>query len=69
MVQPPWHGPWMATSIPMIAAHKRKGYGAHFIAPILDISGHIVGGLLFVDDTDLVHVNKQVMETILEAHS
>jgi hypothetical protein len=59
---------WMVTSIPMIAAHKCKGHGAHFIAPILDITGHIVGGL-FVDDTDLVHVNMQVVETILEAHS
>ncbi len=59
---------WTVTSIPMIAAHKCKGHGAHFIAPILDISGHIVGGL-FVDDTDLVHVDMQVVETILEAHS
>ncbi len=59
---------WMVTSITMIAAHKHKGHGAHFIAPILDISGHIVGGL-FVDDTDLIHVNMQVGETILEAHS
>jgi hypothetical protein len=59
---------WTVTSIPMIAAHKCKGHGAHFIVPILDISGHIVGGL-FVDDTDLVHVDMRVMETILEAHS
>jgi hypothetical protein len=59
---------WKVTSIPMIAAHKRKGHKAHFIAPILDITGHIVGGL-FVDDTDLIHVNMRVMETILEAHS
>ncbi len=48
---------WTVTSIPIIATHKCKGHGAHFIArPIVDISGHIVGGL-FVDDTDLVHVN------------
>jgi hypothetical protein len=47
---------WTVTSIPMIATHKRKGHGAHFIAPILDISGHIVGGF-FVDDTDLIHVD------------
>jgi hypothetical protein len=59
---------WTTTSISMIAAHKRKSHGAHFIASILDIIGHIVGGL-FVDDRDLVHVNMQVVETILEAHS
>jgi hypothetical protein len=52
----------------MIAAHKCKCHGAHFIAPILDITSHIVGGL-FVDDTDLVHIDMQVVETILEAHS
>jgi hypothetical protein len=59
---------WMVTSIPMIAAHKHKGHGAHFIAPISDITGHIVGGL-FMDDTDLVHVDMQAVETILEAQS
>jgi hypothetical protein len=58
----------MVTSIPTIATHKRKGHGAHFIVPVLEITGHIVEGL-FVDDMDLVHVNMQVMETILEAHS
>jgi hypothetical protein len=46
---------WTVASIPVIATHKCKGHGAHFIAPILDITGHIVGGL-FVDGTDLVHV-------------
>jgi hypothetical protein len=42
--------------------------GSWIFAPVLDITGHIVGGL-FVDDTDLIHVDMQVMETILEAHS
>ncbi len=52
----------------MIAAHKRKGHGAHLITPILDITGHVVGEL-FVDDTDLIHVDMQIVESILEAHS
>ena len=47
---------WAVTSIPMIAAQKRKGHGAHLIPPVKGITGHIVGGL-FVDDTDLVHRN------------
>jgi hypothetical protein len=38
------------------------------LLPFLDITGHIVGGL-FVDDTNLVHVDMQAVETILEAHS
>jgi hypothetical protein len=37
---------WTVTSIPMIAAHKHKGHGAHLIAPILGITGHIVGGFV-----------------------
>ncbi len=59
---------WTVTSIPIIAAHKCKGHGAHLIAPISDITDHIVGGL-FVDDMDLVHVNMRAVETILDAHS
>jgi hypothetical protein len=59
---------WTVTSIPMIAAHKCKGHGAHLIAPISDITNHIVGGL-FVDDTDLVHVDMRAVETILDTHS
>ncbi len=34
---------WTVTSIPMIAAHKRKGHGAHSIAPISDITNHLCG--------------------------
>ena len=52
----------------MIVPHKRKGHGAHFLAPILDIHGQLVGGH-FVDDTALIHVDIQVVETIVEAHS
>ena len=37
---------------PFWRAHKRKGHGVHFLAPVLDISGQFVRGL-FVDNTDL----------------
>ena len=30
---------WTVTSIPMIAAHKRKGHGAHFIAKMSENTG------------------------------
>ncbi len=61
---------WLVTSIPLISAHKRKGHGAHFIAPI-SISGlscHLTGGI-FVDDTDLFHLDMHRIESILEAHA
>ena len=58
---------WTVTSIPMIAAHKRKGHGAHFIAKMSENTGHLVGRL-FVDDTDLIHLDMRTIETTLEAH-
>jgi hypothetical protein len=58
---------WTVTSIPMIAAHKRKGHGAHFIAKISENTGHLVGRL-FADDTDLIHLDMRTNKTTLEAH-
>ncbi len=42
--------------------------GVYFIALIWDLTGHIVGGL-FVDDTDLIHIDMHDVETFVEAHS
>jgi hypothetical protein len=59
---------WTVMSIPMIAAQQRKDHGAHFIAPISSKEGHLIGGL-FVDDTDLFHLDMQVNKNIHQAHS
>jgi hypothetical protein len=56
---------WTVTSIPMIAAHKRKEHGAHFIAKISEISGHLVGGL-YVDDTNLTHLDMRTLKPRLK---
>jgi hypothetical protein len=58
---------WTVTSIPMIAAHKRKGHGAHLTMKMSEITGHLVGRL-FVDDTDLIHLEMRTIETTMEAH-
>jgi hypothetical protein len=58
---------WTAVSIPMISAHKRKGHGAHLVTPILNQSCHLVGGL-FVDNTDLFHLDMRWIESTAEAH-
>jgi hypothetical protein len=58
---------WSVTSIPMIRAHRRKGHGAHFIAPISGLSCHLIVGL-FVDDTNLFHIDMRQIESTLEAH-
>ena len=50
----------------MILAHKRKGHGAYFIAPISGRSCHLAGGL-FVDDTDLFRLLMSRTESAIEA--
>jgi hypothetical protein len=59
---------WTVTSIPMIAVHKRKRHGAHLTTNMLETTGHLVGGL-FVDDTDLIPLDMQTIETTMEAHT
>ncbi len=58
---------WTVVSIPMISAHKKKGHGAHLVTPISNLSCHLAGGL-FVDDTNLFHLDMRVRETVIEAH-
>jgi hypothetical protein len=52
----------------MIAVHKWKGHGAHLAAKMSETTAHLVGGL-FVDDTDLIHLDMQTIKTIMEAHA
>ncbi len=59
---------WTVTSIPMIAAQQRKNHGAHFVAPISSKEGHLIGGL-YVDNTDLFHLDMQVNENVHQAHT
>jgi hypothetical protein len=58
---------WTVTTIPMIKAHKKKGHGAHLRAIASNEDLHIAGSL-FVDDTDLEHLDMRRNETPAEAH-
>jgi hypothetical protein len=58
---------WTVTTIRMILAHKKKGHGTHFIAPISSHACHLAGGL-FVDDTDLFHLDMRMVQLVVEAH-
>ncbi len=58
---------WAATTIPMINAQRRKGNGAFFTTPISGLSTHLIGGL-YVDDTDLIHVDMNKLEDLESAH-
>ena len=47
---------WGVVSITILGAHKREGHGGQFICPITKMTGHLAA-ILFVDDTDLIHIN------------
>ncbi len=59
---------WTVDSIAMIRAHKRKGHGVHLQCPIMKKSMHLAR-TLFVDDTDLEHLDLNKMESTTKAHS
>ena len=46
---------WCVISITILRCHKRKGYGAKFLAPISLVKSDLEE-ILFVDDTDLLHL-------------
>ena len=51
-----------------INAHKKKGHGVRITTPISKIDLHLAS-LLFVDDTDLMHLDTRKTKTALEAMS
>ena len=59
---------WAVISITILGAHKRKGHGAYFRCPITQVN-HELAAILFVDDTDILHVRMDEEETVTEAHS
>jgi hypothetical protein len=55
-------------SIMMLNAHKRKGHGIHIRSPITNQSMHLARSI-FVDDTDVEHLDMTRSETVEEAHA
>jgi hypothetical protein len=58
---------WMVDSITMLNAHKCKGHGIHLGSPITKQSTHLAGSI-FVDDTNIEHLNMNKSESVKEAH-
>ncbi len=58
---------WTVDSITMLNAHKRKGHGIHLWSLITKQSTHLAGSI-FVDDTDVEHLNMNKSESVKEAH-
>jgi hypothetical protein len=59
---------WCAISIVILRAHGAKGHGAHFMAPMSQVRSSL-SAILYVDDTDLIHINMNADESIVEVHA
>ncbi len=54
-------------SIVILRAHGAKGHGAQFTAPMSLVRRSLLA-ILYVDDTDLLHINMDAEESIVEVH-
>ncbi len=48
--------------------HGAKGHGVHFIAPLSHVQSSL-SAILYVDNTDLLHLNMDNDEKISEKHA
>jgi hypothetical protein len=58
---------WAVISICILNAHGRKGHGAKFICPVTKLQKHL-SAILYVDDTDIIHIDLTRNETVDEVH-
>ena len=54
---------WAVVSITIIQAHKAEGHGATFLCPVSKLN-HKLAGILYVDDTDITHLNLSQVLTV-----
>ena len=59
---------WAVISIIILRAHGKKGHGATFRCPITRRSANI-SAIIYVDNTDLLHINFDKDVTAKEAHA
>ncbi len=59
---------WAVISICIIGAHGKKDHGAKFIRPITHLKHHL-SAILYVDNTDLLHIGLSKDETVNKLHS
>jgi hypothetical protein len=58
---------WGVISIMILQAHRAKGHGAQFIAPMSQVKRSLLA-ILYVDDMDLLHLNMERNELVQEVH-
>ncbi len=54
-------------SITTLQVHGAKGHDAHFLAPMSQVRCSL-SAILYVDDTDLLHLNMDTNESVQEVH-
>ena len=58
---------WAVISICILGAHGRKGHGVKFTCPVTCLKRHL-SAILYVDDTDIIHIDLTRNETVNEVH-
>lgn len=60
---------WAAISVTILMAHKANGHGATFACPITPDKAMDLAAILFVDDTDIIHINMNRRESMHDVHA
>ena len=58
---------WVVISVCILGAHGKKGHGAKFYCPITNLQHHL-SAILYVDDTDLLHIDLTKDKSVYEVH-
>jgi hypothetical protein len=58
---------WAVITICILKAHGRKGHGVKFFCPIMQLWHHL-SGILYVDGTNLLHIDLTKNESIDKVH-
>ena len=59
---------WCVISIMILQAHGAKGHSAHFIALLSQVRSSL-SAILYINDTDLLHLDKDGNKTVVEVHT
>jgi hypothetical protein len=59
---------WCINSIMILQVHVAKRHGAHFLAPLSHVRRSL-SAILYVDDTDLLHLNMDTNESVQDIHA
>jgi hypothetical protein len=59
---------WCIISIAILQAHEAKRHGAHFLAPLSQVQQSLLA-ILYVGDTNLLHLNMNMDESVQKVHA